>query len=41
MTFPAWLAGEPAPFTAADLGVTVLAATIIVLAVYLPWKLRQ
>jgi len=41
MEMPAWVAGEVTAFTVNDAAISIFACVVIVLAVYLPWKLRQ
>lgn len=38
---PAWLAGEVSQFTVNDLAISLFATIVVVLSVYVPWKLRQ
>jgi hypothetical protein len=38
---PAWVAGEATSFTVNDAAISLLACIVVVLSVYLPWKLRQ
>tara|TARA_B110000037_G_scaffold179931_2_gene206331 strand:- start:331 stop:474 length:144 start_codon:yes stop_codon:yes gene_type:complete len=41
MEMPAWIAGQVTVFTVNDAAISTFACFVVVLAVYLPWKLRQ